>query len=229
MPLGKKLLFIAAHPDDETYTAAALFFENSNAGGKNFLVCATLGEKGTSKLKTHLSPVKLKQRRKAELLRACKLLQVRSPYLLGLPDGGVADHQQKFLRHATRLTRALRPDYIVSFGLDGMSGHRDHIAASKIAAVVAKGLKIPLFQTTVPPKLRSKAYIWFKRRRVADHYHQKEVLHGKATHMVPVVKTMKTKALAMHASQLDPKNPYHGFSKSAAAELWKAEYFTKKL
>jgi len=49
-PLGKRLLVVTAHPDDESFLASGTMLANANAGGNNFVFCATLGERGKSHL-----------------------------------------------------------------------------------------------------------------------------------------------------------------------------------
>jgi len=43
--LGKTLLFVVAHPDDESFTSAGTMWQNRLAGGKNYIICATYGKK----------------------------------------------------------------------------------------------------------------------------------------------------------------------------------------
>ena len=44
--LGRKIVWLFAHPDDECYLAAGTIYENYRNGGENYLICATAGEQG---------------------------------------------------------------------------------------------------------------------------------------------------------------------------------------
>ena len=65
--LGKKILVITAHPDDESFFAAGTIYKNQRLGGKTFLICGTAGEKGSGHLKKKLTEKQLAAMRKKEL------------------------------------------------------------------------------------------------------------------------------------------------------------------
>jgi LmbE family N-acetylglucosaminyl deacetylase len=121
-PVGPSgtLLTVWAHPDDETYLAGGLMAAASAAGWRVVCVTATVGElAGEARL------------RSAELARALALLGVREHLLLDYPDGGCASADAD--RAAARIAEvvaAVRPDVVVTFGPDGMTGHPDHQAVS---------------------------------------------------------------------------------------------------
>src|SRR5437773_637708 len=127
--LGKKILIILAHPDDESFLTAGLIFRNWQSGGQTTLICATLGEKGKYHLHRQITATQLKYLRKEELIRVSKFLKVSHLEILTLPDGSVIKHKSKFFASILKIAETNRPDIIVSFGPDGITGHRDHIAA----------------------------------------------------------------------------------------------------
>src|SRR6185503_7662744 len=212
LKLGKRIFVITAHPDDESYLAAGTLYLNAKAGGQNFLMCATLGEKGTSKLRRPKTLTQMKDLRKKELTAVSKFLQVSKLYQLNYPDGNVQDCCSGWLPQAVKAVKRHKPDLLLGFGPDGISGHRDHQAAHTIAKGVSKKLGLPLYMFTVPPRLRKNFYQWVKRRRALGKYHTKDIKHGKAEYKVDVGPKIKFKALSFHKSQLDPRSPYHGFS-----------------
>src|SRR5262249_20573786 len=96
--LGKKILFVTAHPDDESYLAAGTMLKNYAAGGTNFVACATFGEKGKSHMKTKVTASQLKLVREKELMTVSKFLNVHTLLMAGLPDAEMHQqlNQQKF-------------------------------------------------------------------------------------------------------------------------------------
>ena len=121
--LGKTLLVFTAHPDDETFGMAGTIYKNQRLGGKTFIICATLGEKGSSHLSKPLSEHALKKMRKKELERAARFLKVSDVHLLNLPDGKLETFGPRLFREGLRIAKMMQPDAILSFGKYGMSGH----------------------------------------------------------------------------------------------------------
>jgi LmbE family N-acetylglucosaminyl deacetylase len=125
--VSRTLLGVWAHPDDEAYLSAGLMAEHRRRGDRVVVVTATLGERGTADPATW-PPDRLAQLRHSELRNALAAVGVDEIRLLGLPDGGCAEHD------ATDLIAAhivdVDPDLIVTFGPDGMTGHPDHRAVS---------------------------------------------------------------------------------------------------
>ena len=173
--LGKRILVFTAHPDDEMIVAGTMF-ENHRAGGETFLICATYGEKGKSHLKKPVSDAALAKIRKTELLAAAKTLKIDDVIFLGLPDAGVREESKKLYEKSLPIIKKLKPDYILSFGPDGMSGHWDHITVGSVALRIAKKLKIPIAAFTISPvfqkmpltkNVSAPAQIWKIQRRHA--------------------------------------------------------------
>ncbi len=94
--LGKHILFVTAHPDDESFLAAGLMHANYTAGWKNYLLCATHGEKGRAHLENHVEDDDLKNIRQAELSCASKLLRLQNYELMDLGDGKLPLKIHKF-------------------------------------------------------------------------------------------------------------------------------------
>ena len=148
--LGKRILVLTAHPDDEGI-AAGTMYANYRAGGETFLICATSGEKGKSHLKRHVTDAALKRIRRDELLRAARVLHIKKVFFLGLPDAGLRENAKKLFAKSSAVVKRVKPEQMLSFGPDGMSGHWDHITVGKVALRIARRLKIPLAAATVSP------------------------------------------------------------------------------
>jgi len=223
--LGLRILMITGHPDDESYLASGMLYKNCQAGGKNFLICASLGERGTSKLRIPMKPAAVKKLRKHELLAVSRFLKISKCYDLNYPDGAVRKYLKPWLKKSAEIAGKHKPDVIVGFGPDGISGHLDHCAAHLVAKQLAHKLKLPFYMFTVPPTIRKDFAKWVKLRRATGKYTHNKLTYKKANCKVTIDPKVKLKALSFHKSQLDPNNPFHGYPAGVARELIKAEYF----
>jgi LmbE family N-acetylglucosaminyl deacetylase len=225
--LGQKLLFITAHPDDESYAVAGTIYKNYLAGGWNVLVCASYGEKGTSHLKKKVPVFEFKKIREKELKKAAKLLHIAPVHILGISDGKLRKNKSKIYKRGARYVRQHKPQAIVGFSSDGISGHYDHISVGEVAQRIAKRFKIPFYAFTLPPPIAKNAIKWLKSRRTNPHY-AKTVRYQRPTVRIKIDPTMKKRALRCHKSQMDGTNAFTGFPGYAVKELLKAEYFVVK-
>jgi len=122
------LLGVWAHPDDEAYLSAALMYRARKAGGRVVVATATLGEAGLDSL----SPEQVAELRHQELQDALAAVDVRDLRIFGYSDGGCADVEDgEGVAMVEALIRDVRPDVIVTFGPDGITGHPDHRAVSR--------------------------------------------------------------------------------------------------
>lgn len=124
------ILGVWAHPDDEAYLSAALMALARDAGHRVACVTATRGERGTSD-PAHWPPERLGRRREAELRASLAALGVTEHWFLGYPDDGcaTADAEDAVSRIAAVMAD-VRPDTVVTFGPDGITGHPDHRTVS---------------------------------------------------------------------------------------------------
>lgn len=124
------ILGVWAHPDDEAYLSAGLMSMARDNGARVVCVTATRGELGTSDPVTW-TPDRLAQARTRELARCLEILGVVEHHWLDYPDGGCAEVPVRDA--AARLCDLLdevRPDTVLTFGPDGVTGHPDHQAVS---------------------------------------------------------------------------------------------------
>ena len=145
---GRTLLGVWAHPDDEAYLSAGLMLEYTARGDRVVIVTATLGDHGTKDPITW-PPQRLAACRHRELRRSLATLGVHEYHLLGFEDGtcDTRDGTDAIARYIVDI----RPDVIVTFGPDGMTGHLDHRAVSRWTtdAWIATGSDAELWYTTV--------------------------------------------------------------------------------
>ncbi|MGV0626837.1 N-acetyl-1-D-myo-inositol-2-amino-2-deoxy-alpha-D-glucopyranoside deacetylase [Mycolicibacter minnesotensis] len=155
-----RLLFVHAHPDDETLTTGATIAHYAARGADVHVVTCTLGEEGEviGDRWAHLVVGQADQLggyRIGELTAALRALGVGAPQFLGgagcWRDSGMAGTpprgRQRFVdaddtetvAALVAVIRALRPHVVVSYDPDGGYGHPDHVHAHHIttAAVAA--------------------------------------------------------------------------------------------
>jgi len=123
----RSLLAVFAHPDDETFGPGPTLARYADAGLDVHLVCATGGEAARHRA-GHADPAALRRHRTAELREAALVLGARSLELLGFADGTLDPGDARGARRVAEALRRSRPDAIVTFGPDGISGHPDHRA-----------------------------------------------------------------------------------------------------
>lgn len=131
------VLGVWAHPDDETYLSGGLMARAVRAGGRVVCVHATAGERGTED-DAGWPPDRLGPHRAGELRSALGELGVHESEILGYPDGGCdgVDHEAAVAAISATIRRA-RPDVVVTFGPDGITGHPDHVAVGRWATDAA--------------------------------------------------------------------------------------------
>ncbi len=99
------------------------------------LLCATRGEWGTISDDRLATRENLGEVRTKELHNACEILGANLLGFLDCPDGNINNTDwQEIEEKIVRAIRALRPQVIVTFGLDGLYGHPDHIAVSMLTS-----------------------------------------------------------------------------------------------
>ena len=226
--LGNRLLIITAHPDDESYLVAGTMLKNAATGGKNFVFCATLGERGKAHLHKECSPAELKRIRKNELQCVSECLCVARLAVGDLPDGAVSKRENRSALRKKLATFAARvkPDMVFGFGKDGISGHLDHIAAGSEAETLAKKLRVPYLAFCMPPELQGTRGIQGLARRRAHGVYMKHLRPLEAANVIIAIDgARKLRALRMHKSQLVKNDPFHNIPKPAARAMLRAEYF----
>lgn len=207
--LGSKLLVFIAHPDDESYTCAGTLYKNNRQGGKTVLVCATFGENGTAFIVKPVTKAGVRKTRKRELMRSAGFLNISKTILLGLPDGKLTGRQREIINKGAKIVRRYKPDFILSFGPDGFSGHKDHIAVGKAAQVIARRLGVPFVTFSLPPTFRRTSASYLKSRRKSLNY--KSVRYSRPNLKIKIDPAVERKSLRIYASQKGVgKNPFAG-------------------
>jgi LmbE family N-acetylglucosaminyl deacetylase len=124
------VLGVWAHPDDEAYLSAGLMAAARAAGQRVVVATATYGELGTTD-PGEWSPARLTQVRRHELVASLAVAGIHDHHWLGFRDGACAGVSLGAGAAAVgALIDRVRPDTIVTFGPEGMTGHPDHQAVS---------------------------------------------------------------------------------------------------
>lgn len=221
--LGKKLLYIVAHPDDESFLAAGTAHKNREAGGKNYIICATYGEQGRSHLKAPMTTKQLGLVRKNEIQKVAKYLKIDGLHFLGLPDTKVKENMQLFSKKADAFIKKINPDYIIGFGPDGISGHMDHIAAGEVSKKLANKNKIPYLAFGASPEFVKNFHKTMRRR--AHGKYGNNITHAKPNIKIAIDYKNKIKAFKFHKSQFGSKTLLQDFPKKVRDDFMAYEYY----
>ena len=131
----QSILGIFAHPDDETTTSGGTLAMYASRGARVQVVTATRGELGTlgQDGKTYTRE-ELPAVREAELRAVMRLIGAQEPILLDYRDQelDLADPGEVSDLMLTAMAE-LRPDAVITWGPNGISGHVDHVAVHKAA------------------------------------------------------------------------------------------------
>ncbi len=124
------ILGVWAHPDDETYLSAGIMAEAVSAGQRVACVTATRGEAG-SQDEERWPAAEMARIREAELMASLGALGVAEHHWLDYVDGSCGDvAPAEAVGKLRPLFEQIRPDCVITFGPEGLTGHPDHQAVS---------------------------------------------------------------------------------------------------
>ena len=123
----ERLLAVFAHPDDEAFRCGGTLALLARRGVRVWVLCATRGEAGVPGLATEQAG----QVRERELRCSCRALGIEPPLFLDHQDGTLAQvNEEQAVEQIARVMRELRPQALLTWPPDGVSGHPDHVAVS---------------------------------------------------------------------------------------------------
>ncbi len=252
MPAEPSLLFVHAHPDDESIGTGATMAKYAAQGARVTLVTCTLGEMGEiipPDLR-HLLPDELGRHRAGELERACRALGVtdhrflggegrfRDSGMMGLPDN---DDPRCFWRAPVDEAAGLLAEVIeevaagviVTYNARGFYGHPDHIQAHRVAwrAFELTGGAGKFYATAMPRSVLESAVrlppeSWFIRAPAS--YLSVAVPDDEVTTAVDASAYLAAKAAAMraHETQITVDGDCYALSDEVGHRLLGTEYYT---
>lgn len=204
---GRRLAFVFAHPDDETFAVGATIARYAHEGVHVSLFCATDGSAGKSSDVPVSSVEELGTLRRNELHIAASVLGIRDVFTPGHADKGLAAlDPEALVGDVVAFLRETRPDVVVTFGPEGApTGHPDHRAISRATSAAFFLAALPtefpergqphraarLYYATyrppapdaelqrlgLPPTARLDARPWLARKREAFRAHVTQRMH----------------------------------------------------
>jgi LmbE family N-acetylglucosaminyl deacetylase len=129
------LLAIFAHPDDETFRPGGTLALLARKGVRVHVLTATRGEAGSRGDPPQCEAKDLADVRERELRCACAALGLEPPRVLNYKDGHLHEADPcAVVADILAFMDEVRPQVVLTFGADGLSGHPDHIASGRCAA-----------------------------------------------------------------------------------------------
>jgi LmbE family N-acetylglucosaminyl deacetylase len=149
MSADRTLIFIGAHPDDESFGVGGTLAQYAAAGVKVYYICGTRGEVGEVGPEFMKGFANISDLRTHELKCAAEILGLADVIYLGYRDSGMAGTEdnkhpqalavaplEEVAGRVVAIFRRLRPQVVVTFDPIGGYHHPDHIAMHN-AAVMA--------------------------------------------------------------------------------------------
>jgi N-acetyl-1-D-myo-inositol-2-amino-2-deoxy-alpha-D-glucopyranoside deacetylase/mycothiol S-conjugate amidase len=141
MPEKQSLIFVGAHPDDESFGPGGTLARYAAAGAKVYYACATRGEVGEASAEHLTGFASTGDMRWSEMVCAGKALGLTDVIHLGYRDSGMpgspnnraagalaAAPLDEVTGRVVKVLRELRPQVVVTFDPIGGYRHPDHIA-----------------------------------------------------------------------------------------------------
>jgi len=140
METHRTLIFVGAHPDDESYNVGATLAHYASRGVKVYYICATRGEVGNAKPEKMKGFSSISELRSAELQSAAKALGLTGVIHLDYRDSGMLGWEdnkhplalisapiEQVTGRIVEIFRKLMPDVVITFDPIGGYHHPDHI------------------------------------------------------------------------------------------------------
>jgi len=153
------LLAIFAHPDDETFRPGGMLALLAQRGVNVHVLTLTHGEAGSCGEPPLCTLDELPSVRERELRCACAALGIELPRVLDYPDGHLTEADpERVIADILAIVRQVRPQVLLSFGPDGLSGHPDHILVGQWAAEAFRRVEgaAALYTIAVPQALATR-------------------------------------------------------------------------
>ena len=261
-----RMLACFAHPDDEAFPVGGTLATYASRGVDIRLVCTTLGEEGEIRQPGSATRDTLRQVRHLELRCSCKALGIQEPVVLDYRDSGMAGteanhHPRAFVNADSkevvdRLVEEMvrfRPQVVLTFGLDGLYGHPDHIAISNHTAAAVlhaqlqtrsvehqgcqattSGAPLRLFYSVRPRGFRIEMALKLRQAGIdtplPDAQLSEQGIPPEQIHVEMDVSAeigRKLQCLRCHHTQMSPERPYQELPHDVVAGIIGKEYFTR--
>lgn len=139
--MKKNLVCVFAHPDDEAFGPGGTIAKLSKKYNI-YLLCVTKGEVGQKGKTLKVQNSKLGEVRAQELKCSAKILGIKKVYFLGFIDGTLSNNiYHKLAAKIKNHLQKLKPEIVITYEPQGVSGHIDHITTSMVTMFVVQNLK----------------------------------------------------------------------------------------
>lgn len=205
-----KILFILAHPDDESFIPSGTIAKYAHEGAEIIYICATKGEGGHAGKKPY-PPDELQMIRLRELEDASKILGIYKLYVLDYPDGHLNElTPNQPIHQLTTFIRREKPDVIITFDPTGISHHLDHITVHNWVTHAFYLSNNPFYLTEgsesyTPAKFYYLTVPSHHLVSISDSKAREKYIDGKITTVIDVrdYLQVKKKAIECHHSQCE--------------------------
>ena len=156
-----KIIFVFAHPDDESFSSGGTIAKFKKSGATVKLITATRGEGGETNEICKKEDLGIT--REKELKNAAKALGIDQVFFFDFIDGTLTKIPKNILKNKIlKILKKENPDAVITFDKNGGSNHPDHItisnAATKAFMEFAKSTKkrVCLYHTAIPQSYLAK-------------------------------------------------------------------------
>jgi len=206
------ILAVWAHPDDETFVAGGLLASAIKNGQRVVCITATRGEQGKTSDESRWPHAQMGAIRAKELQAALQELGVAEHHWLPYHDGHCADvDQAEATATISEFIKTYRPDSIITFGPEGLTGHPDHRAVCRWASqgVKAAKSKATIYHVVCEPR-QYKEFLMPLNKQVNIFFNIDKPPLVRAANcaialqLPPEIIEQKRRALAAMPSQMEP-------------------------
>jgi LmbE family N-acetylglucosaminyl deacetylase len=237
--IGRRVLAVFAHPDDESLACGGTLASLAQQGMHVVVMSASHGERGA-----HTGPARddmLGRQRARELRAAAEVLGVAELIIGDHPDGDLQwAHVSELYAELVVFMRRHAPAAVITFDIDGMYWHRDHVGihertTSAVGALgddapplyyvtVAKGMMTELVRAArergwAPP---AKGF-WSLTPEAFGLHAEPPTISVDVSACVP----RKLEAILCHATQMMEGHPLGNLEAGVARRLLGTEYFRR--
>jgi LmbE family N-acetylglucosaminyl deacetylase len=145
MTVATRVACVFAHPDDDTYGLAGSLALHAGDDVEVMVVLATSGDAGRIADPSLATPETLGRVREAEDVASWRALGLEPDVrFLRHPDGRLAEvPRDELVGEIAAALRDARPDVVVTFGPDGITGHADHVTIGAAASEAFHAARAP--------------------------------------------------------------------------------------
>ncbi|HSE60954.1 MAG TPA: PIG-L deacetylase family protein [Candidatus Saccharimonadales bacterium] len=133
------ILGVYAHPDDECWTSGGILAAACENGQQVACITVTHGDAGQTTDETKWPQARLSEIREHELSDSLACLGKIEHHWLSYGDGALRDvPESEPVEQIAELIEQIKPDTILTFGPDGLTGHSDHKMVGKWAELALR-------------------------------------------------------------------------------------------